>query len=424
MNTRTEPAWTVGSLAELIKAKVISAVSGYSSGEHNQDGIGVAHIRPYNVTTEGSISLVQIKSVPVSRHSKELSLLPNDVLFNNTNSEELVGKTALWKSAGTFGFSNHMTRIRVHDDERLVSQYLAFYLHHHWESGASRMFCRRHVAQASIIGERFSSIPVTLPGVKEQRKIAAVLGKVQAAVELEGDLIRVMRELKQAALRQFFSWGVRGERQKQTELGPVPESWEITRVDNLGKVLTGTTPKTANRAFYENGKIDFISPGDISEDGTEIRSVAKKVTAAGLATARELPRGSTCFVCIGSTIGKVGITIQDRSAFNQQINAVIPSSDFSPLYVFYTLLWNAGHIANRASPSPVPIMSKSLFSEALVCISRDRTEQQEIASHLATIDAKIAHHEARQKLLRELFRTLLGDLMTGRRRVTELPSNE
>ena len=55
-----------------------------------------------------------------------------------------------------------------------------------------------------------------------------------------------------------------------------------------------------------------------------------------------------------------------------------------------------------------------------VPLPTDEDEQKEIGDHLATIDAKLAHHEARQKLLRELFRTLLRDLLTARRRVTSL----
>jgi type I restriction enzyme S subunit len=266
---------------------------------------------------------------------------------------------------------------------------------------------------------------VPKPQLDEQRKIAAVLAKVQEILEVEAELIRVTRELKQGALQRFFTQGLRGETQKQSDLGRVPESWEQVRVDDLGEVVTGTTPKTANRAFYDGGVFDFIAPGDISEYGTEIPSAVKKLTAAGLSAARELPRGSSCFVCIGSSIGKVGLTTKQRSAFNQQINAVISSSAFDPGFVFYTLLWNAKSIASRASPSPVPIMSKSLFAEATVWITRDKDEQCEIAAHLANIDTKLAYHQARQKLLRELFRTLLRDLMTARRRVTgiELPTS-
>jgi type I restriction enzyme, S subunit len=265
---------------------------------------------------------------------------------------------------------------------------------------------------------------VPKPSQDEQRNIAAVLGKVQAAVEVERDLISLTGELKQTTLRQLFTRGLRSEPQMQTELGPVPTSWEQVRVDDLGKVVTGTTPKTANRAFYDGGTFDFLAPGDISEGGIDIRGAAKKLTAAGLNAARELPRSSSCFVCIGSSIGKVGITTQQRSAFNQQINAVIPSEDFDPRFVFYALVWNAETIASRASPSPVPIMSKSLFAEAPVWVTRDKDEQREIAAQLTAIDAKLAHHVARQKVLRELFRTLVRDLMTARRRVTRLDLGE
>jgi type I restriction enzyme S subunit len=267
------------------------------------------------------------------------------------------------------------------------------------------------VRDKDILGE---SIPV--PPLDEQQKIAAVLGKVQAAVAVEGDLVRVARELKQAALRQLFTRGLRNEPQKQTELGLVPKSWVEVRVDTLGEVVTGTIPKTAERSYYEGGTFDFIAPGDISIHGQEIRRAGKKITEAGMKKSRVLPKGTSCFVCIGSTIGKVGITTQERSATNQQINAVIPGKDFEPYFAFHTWLWNSEWIASRASPSPVPIMS--LFAEPLVWVTQDPDEQHKIAKLLATLDAKIAHHEARQNLLRELFRTLLHDLLTARRRVT------
>lgn len=60
------------------------------------------------------------------------------------------------------------------------------------------------------------------------------------------------------------------------------------------------------------------------------------------------------------------------------------------------------------------------FGEKLLAQPKYMDEQREIAALLRTIDDKIAHHEQRQKLLRELFRTLLHDLMTARRRVVKL----
>jgi len=67
---------------------------------------------------------------------------------------------------------------------------------------------------------------------------------VQAAVAVEGDLVRVARELKQAALRQLFTCGLRNEPQKQSEVGLIPESWETVPLGEQAlKISKGSSPK-------------------------------------------------------------------------------------------------------------------------------------------------------------------------------------
>lgn len=84
---------------------------GFASGKHNSDGTGIPHLRPMNVDRDGQIDLNVVKSVA---ESNGIELQPGDVLFNNTNSAELVGKTAVVSTRETgFAFSNHMTRIRL-----------------------------------------------------------------------------------------------------------------------------------------------------------------------------------------------------------------------------------------------------------------------------------------------------------------------
>ena len=74
-----------------------------------------------------------------------------------------------------------------------------------------------------------------VPPLPEQRKIAGVLGVVQRAMEQQERLLALTAELKKALLHQLFTAGLRGEPQKQTEIGPVPESWEVvTRLDTVG----------------------------------------------------------------------------------------------------------------------------------------------------------------------------------------------
>lgn len=257
------------------------------------------------------------------------------------------------------------------------------------------------------------------PPKPEQEKIAAVLWKVQRATEVEEKLITAVQELKQSAMQQLFTRGLRGEQQKETEVGTLPDGWQPLLVRDFGKVITGTTPKTAERRFYEGGVFDFIAPGDLGAT-TKIRHAAKRITEAGLDVSRVLPKNSVCFVCIGSSIGKVGITTQDRATSNQQINALIVNEEFDPLFVCYLLSYFSDYVSSFSSPSPVPIMSKGTFEQIRLFATRDKAEQQSIARTLSTIDDKIELHERKRELFQEIFRTLLHDFITGRVRVENL----
>ncbi|MGH2974089.1 MAG: restriction endonuclease subunit S, partial [Solirubrobacterales bacterium] len=135
---------------------------------------------------------------------------------------------------------------------------------------------------------------------------------------------------------------------------------------------------------------------------------------------RPIPIGSTCFVCIGSTIGKVGITSFPVCATNQQINAVVPADQFHERYVFHLLTRWSDHIKGHASPSPVPILSKGAFERLEIFTSVDKGEQSEIAEILDLIDQKIVNHRNRVVLLEQLFTELLHRLVRGRIRVNEL----
>jgi len=65
-----------------------------------------------------------------------------------------------------------------------------------------------------------------LPPIGEQEKTAAVLWKIQNAVEIEDAIVRNARDLKKSVLRRLFTQGLRGEPLKETEIGLMPKSWD------------------------------------------------------------------------------------------------------------------------------------------------------------------------------------------------------
>lgn len=265
----------------------------------------------------------------------------------------------------------------------------------------------------------FKDWPVSLPPLPEQKKIAAVLLKIQRAIETQEKIIQSLRDLKKSTMQHLFTHGLRGEKTKMTEIGEIPESWEVVRMEVLGEIVTGTTPPTKRPEYYEGGGYQFIAPADLGET-TRIYRSEKEISEQGLAVSRVLLRHTACFVCIGSSIGKVGITVAEASTSNQQINAIIPYRDFDPFFVTFLLLHRSAYIAGFASPSPVPILSKGKFAEILIPITRKQDEQKRIQECLLGIEDKIDLQESKKSVLQDLFKITLNKLMTGGIRIGDL----
>lgn len=159
---------------------------GFASGAHNANGQGLPHFRPMNVSREGAIDRSDLKYVSealVDRPTRRLRR--GDVLFNNTNSPELVGKTALFDDDDEPAFSNHMTRLRA-DESRVDPGYLAQALHQIWRSGWFASHCNNHVSQASVSRSVLQELEVALPPLDVQR----------AFVHLQSDVIRIQGSLQ------------------------------------------------------------------------------------------------------------------------------------------------------------------------------------------------------------------------------------
>jgi type I restriction enzyme, S subunit len=114
--------WTWVAIGEIAK----NINPGFPSGRHNQESLGVPHLRPMNISRTGEVDLSVVKYVEATGY---LPLLQGDVLFNNTNSPELVGKTAYIRQDTNWAYSNHMTRIRL-DKEAAHAGWVANALHY------------------------------------------------------------------------------------------------------------------------------------------------------------------------------------------------------------------------------------------------------------------------------------------------------
>jgi type I restriction enzyme M protein len=189
-----------------IKDIAVEVRAGFASGQSSVDTVGVPHVRPMNISEDGKFVPTGMKCISEEEFKgrEDYALNAGDVLFNNTNSVELVGKTCLIESPLRGGFSNHMTRIRVNRD-LCVPRFLALLLHSAWRKGQFTERATRWVGQAGINTKSLSAFQIPLPPLEVQKQIV---------VEIEGyqnEIAQLDQQMldKQNAIQATISkvWG-------------------------------------------------------------------------------------------------------------------------------------------------------------------------------------------------------------------------
>ena len=150
----------------------------------------------------------------------------------------------------------------------------------------------------------------------------------------------------------------------------------MAKLGELGKIITGNTPKTSDAQNYRSNDICFVKPSDFTDNEiTEIHQSEFYISEYAKDKARVLPTDSILVTCIG-IIGKVAIN-KVPCAFNQQINAIIPERKIcDPRYVAYAIQNVQPQMQNTANAAVVPILNKTQFSNIEIPLPSLETQKQ------------------------------------------------
>lgn len=261
---------------------------------------------------------------------------------------------------------------------------------------------------------------IPLPPLDEQRKVAGVLGLVQRVLEQQDRLIALTTELKRALLHQLFTQGLRGEPQKQTEIGLVPESWEVVALGELVEEALQVNMRTEAER-----NIQYIDVSSISREFLRIETTSSFVLKDAPGRARKkVKTGDVIFATVRPTLLRVARVAED---YDEQVCSTAfcvlrdKNRNTHGRYIYY-LVQRERFIKQLAvieSGVSYPAVTDRQVKEQLVSVP-DEGEQIEIARTLEACDAKISMHQRKRVALTALFRTLLHQLMTAQIRVHNL----
>ena len=267
---------------------------------------------------------------------------------------------------------------------------------------------------------RESEVPAFAP--HEQRRTADLLWLVHEAISKSEALVSESQALKRAAMRTLFTRGLRGEPHKETETGPVPESWGQTTLGDLckglgGAIQTGPFGSQLHKDDYQAIGVPVVNPTNLNTGRIEHENVPRISDE----NAHRLKRHRLCIgdivIARRGQIGRMAQVTKSEEGWlcgtgSFLVRARQPFIDNQFLY--YQLStepltrWLAAHAAGAIMPNlnNVVLRRVPLFLPSV-------DEQKRIVTILDAIDCKSSLYHRKRVVLEELFKSLLNELMTG-----------
>ena len=385
-------------------------------------------VRNTNFTNDGVLDLRDVAELEVEEKQLASRTLKNgDIIVERSGGgpKQAVGRVCYFEANGElpFSFSNFTSVIRVLDTNRFFPRYVHYYLLHLYKSGFTEGLQHATTGIRNLDFGSYLEAEVPLHPKQEQEKIAAVLWKLQRTIATQDRLIATTRDLKQSAMNRLFTQGLRGEPLKETTIGPMPESWQVLSLGELGRIGNGSTPKKTHSEYWLHGKTPWLTSGKIHEgiifqSDQFVSDVAVKECHLPL-----VPAGSLLVAITGQgkTLGNAALVDFDTT-INQHLAYVRfehKDAHAAFVYQFMRSRYEELQAVGRAGGSTKAALTCAFLRDFPIPFPSE-DEQREIAAALTTIDRKLAHHQKKRAALNDLFQTLLHKLMTGEIRVADI----
>ena len=282
--------------------------------------------------------------------------------------------------------------------------------------------------QPNISQETIKQLWLPLPPLSTQdiivRNLDVTCSKIDDLLSSVHASIEEYKKLKQAVITLAVTKGVRGEREMKDSgvewIGEIPKEWvceKIKYATSISRGLFNHRPRNDER--YYNGKYPFIQTGDVANATKYIVSYSQTLNELGKSVSKEFPKG-TLTMTIAANVGDVAILNFD-AYFPDSIVGFIPNKNIRTLYLFYVFSAMKDEFTRTAIKSTQLNLNIDRVKETFIPVTLDSNEQCEIENYLeskcAEIDGLIAKKEQLVKELESYKKSLIYEVVTGKREV-------
>jgi type I restriction enzyme, S subunit len=205
---------------------------------------------------------------------------------------------------------------------------------------------------------------------------------------------------------------------KQTDIGSIPEDWDLKSISSIAQIVGGGTPSTQIDEYWD-GQISWVSAGDVSNaDGRYVKETQFHISELGLSNSstKILPKDTTIIIARGATVGRMA-QFGKEMAFNQTCYCLLPNHRLDKNYLYFSMLFSVNSIIALSFGTIFGTITTSSFKDWQIPLP-SLAEQKAIAEALSDADALI---EALEQLLakkRQVKQGAMQELLTGKRRLS------
>ena len=378
------PVMTIGELASTDDGAIAIGPFGSSMKADTYTATGIPVVRGNNLT--GRLGFFgEFVFVPEKLAARFPRCLvgPGDLVFPHRGAIGQVG-LVIEQGFDQWMLSTSMMKLRP-DPEKLDSQF-AFYF---FRSTLGRHQLLKNASQVGTpgIGQPLASLracELALPPLEQQHAIAIVLGALDDKIEQNRLTARTLERLARAIFRAWFVdfepvkakaagatafpsmpqpvFDALPTRFVDSDIGPVPEGWEVKAIGDVVTPKGGGTPSTKNPDYWDGGEHCWATPKDMSRlSHPVLLGTERRITDAGVNSISSgvLPSG-TVLMSSRAPVGYLAIA-GVPTAINQGFIAMVCDGPLSSTYVLNWAFTSMDAIKARASGTTFPEISKKNF---------------------------------------------------------------
>ena len=284
--------------------------------------------------------------------------------------------------------------------------------------------------QPNVNQFKVSNIAITIPSREEQQRMVTYLDTKLSEIDHQVSLLTSKRDaylrLKESIINHAVTRGLNSNVKMKDSgiewIGEVPEHWEVKRMKELSAIGSGTTPKSGEDKYYENGIHTWLNTSDVQD--CVINEAKFSITDKALndySVLKYYPIGTILIAMYGGgTIGNVAL-MNISATINQACCAIVSNEKLLlPKYLFCYLKCHKKKIISLGFGGTQVNLSQTIIAQ-LPVILPPLPEQRVIATYLddkcAKIDTIVSNHDKQISRYADLKRSLIDEIITGKRAV-------